>query len=209
MDFPYQIGLLQVVLGLVIFAAIALLVQCMRRSQVTDSAFLLVVVAACSLVLVASLSIQAYAGLSKDVKVAHVKASQIANTSVPTLSVEVALYDEQGRVTSDKAYLVLGNEWELQANIIKFAPIFNMIGLHSSYKLTRLEGRYDNPNLEANGKHTVITLNGGDDGFFTSAHNAESFLAPFIDATYGNAVFNGTGSFDVYCSQTGLYAKGV
>lgn len=209
MDFPYQIGPLQIVLGIVIFLAIAALVQCIRRFQIMDSAFLLVVAVVCALVLFASISIQAYAALNNDVKVAHVKASQVANTAAPTLSVEIALYDKQGHVTSDKAYVVLGNEWELQANIIKFAPVFNLIGLHSSYKLTRLEGRYDNPNLEASGKHTVVALNGGDDGFFTSAHIAESFLAPFIDATYGNAVFSGTGSFDVYCSQTGLYAKGV
>lgn len=205
----FQIGPLQIILALVALAALAALVQTARRWQIVDSLFLLVVFAVCLITMYASVAIQSYGGLTNDIKVDHIRASAIANTSVPTLSVEVTTYDQQGHATSDKAYLVRGNEWELQANIIKFAPMFGMLGLHSGYKLTRLEGRYDSPALEANGKHTVAVLNGGDDGFFTTAHSLEGFIAPFIDATYGNAVFDGPGSFDVYLSQSGLWAKGV
>lgn len=205
----FQVGPLQIILALVALAALSASVRTVRRWQIVDSLFLLGVFALALTTLYASVAIQSYGGLTNDIKVAHIRASAVANTSVSTLSVEVTIYDQQGRTTSDKAYLVQGNEWELQANIIKFAPMFGMLGLHSGYKLTRLEGRYDSPALESSGKHTVAVLNGGDDGFFMTAHSIESFIAPFIDATYGNAVFDGPGSFDVYLSQSGLWAKGA
>jgi hypothetical protein len=73
---------------------------------------------------------------------------------------------QHGPQVSDKTYLVTGDEWMLEGDIIKFPTWLNIVGLHSGYKLTRLEGRYNDPNLELRGKRTVITLNGGDDNFF-------------------------------------------
>ncbi len=83
----------------------------------------------------------------------------------------------------------------------------NIVGLHSGYKLTRLEGRYDDPKLESNSKHVVVTLNGGDDNFFKTMQE-QAWVSPVIQAAYGNAVFlmpDGK-TYDVFVSQTGLYA---
>lgn len=152
--------------------------------------------------------VQAYLGLTGDIKVAQIRASNVQN--IPNLmTVELVLYDQNGHQTSDKTYGVMGNEWMLQGDIVKFPTWLNVLGLHTGYKLTRLEGRYDDPNLERHAEHTVVELNGGDDGFFKTVHGQSGgWLSNFVDASYGNAVFvQADGTYDVFVSQTGLFAK--
>lgn len=159
------------------------------------------------LLLWATFLVQTYLGLTGDIKVAQVRATSIANLP-HTMSVELILYDRDGHKTSDNTYGVMGDNWELQGDIVKFPTFLNILGLHTSYKLTRLEGRYDNPDLERNNKHTVIELNGGDDNFFKTAQT-QTWLAPVVEAAYGNAVFlpaDGR-TYTVLVSQTGLFAE--
>ncbi len=153
----------------------------------------------------ATFLVQSYLGVTGEIKVAHVRASAITN--IPhVMSVELVLYDQDGHEISDNTYGVMGDEWMLQGDIVKFPTWLNIVGLHSGYKLTRLEGRFDDPNLERNSKHTVIELNGGDDNFFKTAYT-QRWLSPFVDASYGNAVFQASGSFDVFATQDALIAK--
>ena len=158
----------------------------------------------------ATFLVQSYLGLTGDIKVAVVRATRIVNTVgnlPPLMSVELILYDKDGHQISDNTYGVMGNEWELQGDIIKFPSWMNVVGLHSGYKLTRLEGRYDKVDLERNNKHTVIELNGGDDNFFKTAQT-QTWLSPFVEASYGNAVIlpSDGKTYEVLVSQTGLYA---
>ncbi|WP_052888808.1 hypothetical protein [Thermogemmatispora carboxidivorans] len=151
---------------------------------------------------------QTYIGLTGDIKVAQVRAHPVANMP-HTMNVELILYGQDGSQLSDNFYIVAGDEWMLQGDIIKYPSWLNVLGLHSGYKLTRLEGRFDDPNLEANAKHTVVVLNGGDDNFFQTMRTQRGgWLSNFVEASYGNAVFNpADGSYDVFVSQTGLWAK--
>ncbi len=152
--------------------------------------------------------VQTYLGLTGDIHVARVRATSFTNLP-HIMSVEVMLFDKDGHQASDNTYEVMGDEWELQGDIVKFPTWLNILGLHSGYKLTRLEGRYDDPNLERNNKHSVIVLNGGDDTFFKTAQT-QTWLAPLVEATYGNAVIlPANGTYDVLVSQTGLFAEPV
>ncbi len=152
--------------------------------------------------------VQTYLGLTGDIHVARVRATSFTNLP-HIMSVEVMLFDKDGHQASDNTYGVMGDEWELQGDIVKFPTWLNILGLHSGYKLTRLEGRYDDPNLERNNKHSVIVLNGGDDTFFKTAQT-QTWLAPLVEATYGNAVIlPANGTYDVLVSQTGLFAEPV
>jgi hypothetical protein len=150
--------------------------------------------------------VQSYLGLTGEIKVAHIRATSIANVA-HQMSVEVMLYDGNGHVTSDNTYLIKGDEWMVQGDIIKFPAWLNIVGLHAGYKLTRLEGRYDDINLENTAPHTAVALNGGDDGFFRTTYTHKQWFAPFVDAAYGNAVFQAPGSFDVYATQDALIAR--
>lgn len=154
--------------------------------------------------------IQSYLGLTGDIEVAQVRANTVTNpveSSVPMMSVELKLYDQNGNQISDQIYLVLGNEWMVQGDIIKFPGWLNVVGLHSGYKLTRMEGRFDSPDLERTHRHTVVVLNGGDDGFFQRTQGA-NWYSGFVQAQYGNAVFQQAdgATYTVFVSQTGLYA---
>jgi hypothetical protein len=155
----------------------------------------------------ATFLVQSYLGLTSDIKVAQVHASTVTNLP-HMMSVELTLYDNNGKTTSDNTYFVQGDRWMVQGDIIKFPSWLNILGLHSGYKLTRLEGQYDDPNDESTMKHTVVTLNGGDGTFFKTVYQ-QAWSSPFVDAAYGNAVIIPADghSYNVLVSQTGLYAK--
>src|SRR5581483_2063603 len=109
--------------------------------------------------------LQTYLGLSSEILVARVRATSLAN--VPNyMSVELTLYNQHGDITHHEVDGVCGNEWELQGDIVRFPDWANILGLHTGYKLTRLEGRHDDPDQERTWYHTVLELNGGDDNFF-------------------------------------------
>src|SRR5438045_5463712 len=63
--------------------------------------------------------VQSYLGLTGNIKVAHVRAAAITN--VPhEMSVELTLYDSNGHPTSDNTYLLHGDAWMVQGDIVKF-----------------------------------------------------------------------------------------
>lgn len=166
---------------------------------------ILLLVLAASL-LWATFLVESYLGLTGEIKVAHVRATAIANVA-HQMSVEVILYDKDGHASAANTYLIQGDEWMLQGDIVKFPAWLNIIGLHAGYKLTRLEGRFDDPNLERNNTHSVIELNGGDDNFFKTTYAQKQWFSWFVDASYGSAVFQAPGTFDVFATQDALIAR--
>jgi hypothetical protein len=150
--------------------------------------------------------VQSYLGLTGEIKVAQVRATKLAN--VPhELSVELILYDDNGKVASDNTYLVLGDEWMVQGDIVKFPTWANILGLHSGYKLTRFEGRYDSITMERTAQRFAIELNGGDDGFFQAVNTNPTWYGWLAEASYGNAVFQGVGNYNVFATQDALIAR--
>lgn len=150
--------------------------------------------------------VQTYLGLTGDIKVAQIRAT---STNLPhVMSVEVILYDQNGNTTSDKTYIVQGDEWMLQGDIIKFPSWLNILGLHSGFKLTRLEGRYDDVNMERNSPHTVIELNGGDDNFFKTVQE-QAWTSPFVDSAYGSSTFLAPDGkpYNIFVSQDALHPE--
>ncbi len=154
-----------------------------------------------------ALLLQSYLGLTENIKVAHVTATPVSNVS-NYMVVDLTLYDDQGNKVSENTYGVCGNEWMLQADVVRLPSWINILGIHSGYKLTRLEGRYDDPNLERNAQHTVVVLNGGDDNFFTATRPG-GWLSWFAQAKYGSSTFDGLGSYDVFISQDALNTQQI
>lgn len=150
--------------------------------------------------------IQTYLGLTGEIKVAQIRATALTNAP-HEMRVELILYDDNGHTASDNTYRVTGDEWMLQGDIVKFPTWANVIGLHSGYKLTRFEGRYDDINMERSSPHFAIALNGGDDNFFKTAYTQRSWFSWFAEASYGNAVFQGPGTYNVFATQDALIAQ--
>ncbi|GAC1566828.1 MAG: hypothetical protein NVS3B14_10950 [Ktedonobacteraceae bacterium] len=148
--------------------------------------------------------VQTYLGLTGNIKVAQIRATKVSN--IPhVMSVELVLYDQNGKATSDNTYIVQGDEWMLQGDILKFPSWMNILGFHSGFKLTRLESRYDNPQTESMAHHTVIVLNGGDDNFFTTVQQ-QAWTSPFVDSAYGSsAILSPDGHvYNIFVSQDAL-----
>ncbi len=150
--------------------------------------------------------VQTYLGLTGEIKVAQVRATILTNAP-HEMSVELILYDDNGNVTSDNTYLVMGDEWMIQGDIVKFPAWANILGLHTGYKLTRFEGRYDSINMERTAQHFAIELNGGDDGFFQAVNTHPTWYGWLAEASYGNAVFQGAGNYTIFATQDALIAQ--
>lgn len=234
MEYPTQIGLPQILLFILFIGGLALLITALvglaggrrvvsyideegvrrykrRRRRIRPwhgTGGILLLLFACSILWLTSIT-QSYLGLTGEVKVARVHATAIKN--VPHLmSVELIQYDQQGQVKGDETYGVKGDQWMLQGNLLKFPSWLNLFGVHSGYKLTRLEGRYEDADLERTAERSVIELNGGDGDFFKSVYK-QAWSSPFVEAAYGTAVFlpaDGM-TYDIYASQSGLVARPV
>jgi hypothetical protein len=128
--------------------------------------------------------LQGYQNLTSKILVAHVHATQLQNAgSTPQMSVDITLYDQDGKKTSSNIYLIKGKELTVSGDIIQLKSWVNLLGIHSGYKVTLLEGRYTDSNRKT--QVDDITLNGGDDPIFEQAYNSggESF---FVTSAYKN-----------------------
>ncbi len=108
------------------------------------------------------------------------------------------------------SYMLRGDEWQIDARILKWRGVGNLLGLDASYRLERLSGRYQNVAREQSETRTVYGLNenlGLD--VWVLAQRAERWL-PLADATYGSATYlpmaDGA-EYYVTVSQTGLVAR--
>jgi hypothetical protein len=150
--------------------------------------------------------VQSYLGLTGEIKVAQIRAATFANAP-HQMTVELILYDDNGNIASDNHYLMQGDEWMVQGDIVKFPTWANILGLHTGYKLTRFEGRYDSIAMERSAPHFAMELNGGDDGFFQAVNTHPTWYGWLAEASYGNAVFQGAGNYNVFATQDALIAR--
>jgi len=210
-NIPIVISWPQVILGVVCLIGLVLILSMLvalreRRFKWGRGVGGVLLVVVGGVLLWITLLMQSYLGLTGTIQVARVRA---VTTQVPhEMSVELILYDHAGHPSADNTYIVRGDEWMLQGDIVMFPTWLNVLGLHSGYKLTRLEGRYNDASLERSAGHTVIVLNGGDGAFF-SAVQGQAWVSPIVTAAYGNAVFlqaDGK-TYNVFVSQTGLFAE--
>jgi hypothetical protein len=151
---------------------------------------------------------QSYASINTGLKVARVCAYSTA-AALPVMYVHLSLYGNDGNVTLDHAYQVHGNQVRLQGDIIKYLSAFNA-PLPSFYKLTRLEGYYNDPKIEQNYAPPPIILNGGDDNYYKTVHGLPS-VTPVVAAIYDKP-FNLKGdgyTYDIFVSTDGLFATKV
>ena len=119
----------------------------------------------------------------------------------------VTLTDEAGRVTTAE---LRGDDWQLDARVLKWKGYATVLGLDPMYRLERLEGRYRDAAQERRETHSVVEF-ASDPGLdlwsFTQGHAA---WIPWVDAGYGSATYlpmaDGA-QYVVSLSPTGLLAR--
>lgn len=108
---------------------------------------------------------------------------------------------------------ILGDALYVDARILKWKPIVNILGLQTGYELDRVGGRYNAIPDERHRPHTVFPL--GQDhmvNVFGFVHRHPRFLAPLVDATYGSGTFISVArpaKYEVRVSTTGLLIRPV
>jgi hypothetical protein len=108
---------------------------------------------------------------------------------------------------------ILGDALYVDARILKWKPIVNILGLQTAYELDRVGGRYNAVPDERHRPHTVFPL--GQDhmvNVFGFVHRHPTVLAPLVDATYGSGTFITVARparYEVRVSTTGLLIRAV
>lgn len=107
---------------------------------------------------------------------------------------------------------VNGDEWQMDARILKWRGWANLLGLNAQYRLERFSGRYRDIEQERSAPRSVYALadNPGVD-IWTLAANGSRWV-PFVDAVYGSATYlpmaNGA-RYQVTLTQSGLLARPI
>ncbi len=107
-------------------------------------------------------------------------------------------------------FVLAGDEWQLDARVLKWRGWANVLGLDARYRLERMSGRYRDLEQERHAAHTVFSLsdNPGLD-LWTFAIEHPGWL-PFVDAVYGSATYLPMADgarFRVSVAQSGLLAR--
>jgi len=111
---------------------------------------------------------------------------------------------------SEKTFSVAGDQLYVDAHILKWKPIANIFGLHTSYELDRVAGRYTSLSDETTKARTVYSLSKESPLDMFALRKRFAFLNPLLDAEYGSATFinsNSPEEFRVMVSTTGLLIR--
>lgn len=111
---------------------------------------------------------------------------------------------------SEAEYTLKGDELYVDAHILKWKPIANILGLHTAYELDRVAGRYINLEDEQTKPRTVHSLAKDKIANMFDLRRKYEFLSPLLDAEYGSASFvnvKKTKRLNILVSTTGLLIR--
>lgn len=140
----------------------------------------------------------------------------VAEKTVATISFEelepqrynAVLADSEGAETR---YELAGDQWQLDARIIKWPNWMAAWGIKPGYRLDRVSGRYYSLEKERNAERTVYALNESRFGIDVWATiNEYGRALNWVDAVYGSATFVPMADgalYEVRLSNTGLLAR--
>ena len=130
------------------------------------------------------------------------------------------LQESQGRYVatlrlpsgSARYFELTGDEWQIDARVIKWRTAAALLGFDTVYRLERLQGRYRDVEQERTAPRSVYALSdpGWLDLWDLVRRNAS--WVPGVDAMYGSATYlplaDGA-AYEVMVSQTGLLARPI
>jgi hypothetical protein len=181
-------------------------VRRMRRLQLArGSLFFLsggmVILAAVGAALVA-MNLYTYARLTHEQEAARVSIRQLGERRY-VVSVEP-------NNAPRRHFELRGDEWQIDARVLKWRPLGNLLGFDTLYRLERLSGRYGDITAERAGPRTAYALS-EDPGldFWTALRRYHEYV-PLADALYGSAAYVPMAEgaeYTVSVSTTGLVVR--
>jgi hypothetical protein len=110
----------------------------------------------------------------------------------------------------EATYRLAGDELYVDAHILKWKPIANLLGLHTAYELDRVAGRYVRTEDEQTKPRTVFSLSSQKPMDMFYLRQRYWALKPLLDAEYGSATFvtaERSVEAEVRVSTTGLLIR--
>ncbi len=113
---------------------------------------------------------------------------------------------------SNATFILAGDELYVDAHILKWKPVANLIGIHTLYELDRVAGRYTDLGDEQTGMRTVYSLAQDKPLNLFNLRRQYQVLKPLVDAQYGSATFimaEARQQYELRVSTTGLLIRRV
>lgn len=159
------------------------------------------------MILFAGFFFRAYQTFTREAPVASVliEPHTLPSTAQVTL---VQFGPERQEVT--RRFVVSGDQWVVEGDILKWPNWMNFIGLHTRYRLTRLRGRYIQTEDEKKMPKTIYPLVENEDHPLWGYLYRQGHRLPFVSTVYGNAVFQSADKdnrFLIYVSTSGFIAR--
>lgn len=111
-----------------------------------------------------------------------------------------------------RAFVVNGDELYVDAHILKWRPLVNLLGLHTEYELDRVAGRYTRLEDERDAPRTVYAVGREKPFDFFHVARAIPLFRPLVDAEYGSASFvpaTDGATFELRVSTGGLLFRRI
>jgi hypothetical protein len=117
---------------------------------------------------------------------------------------------EDSQIT--RQFLIKGDQWVLEGDILKWDDWLNFMGLHTRYRLTRIRGRYLRTADEMKEQPTIYSLVENEN------HPLWRYLydygpeLPMVSTVYGNAVFQTSGKekrFKIFVGLSGFVVREI
>lgn len=199
-----------IVVAVVALLGLALLVsgwrRLVRRRLLAGSArglTGLVLLAVAALGALAALNLYTYHRLTREAPVCELRLRAVSPQNY-----RVELVPADG--TAPRVFDVRGDEWQIDARILKWRAFATWIGFDTLYRLERLSGRYRDLEKERTEPRTVYLLS-DDRGLdvWSLARRYAGWL-PVVDAVYGSSTYLPLADgarYSVTVSPTGLVAR--
>ena len=200
MDLLVLLSLISAALALVCFIAG---VAALRKRRLLGSAFGFVLgllfLTSGALFVTISISTQGYRALTREETAAIIETRPTAPQRF-----EATVTFADGR---RQTFLVWGDQIYVDAHILKWKPLVNVLGLHTAYELDRIGGRFIDLEQERTSERTLFSLKQAKPLDMFSLRQSYTVLSPLLDAEYGSATYIGVdepATFEIRVSTTGL-----
>jgi uncharacterized membrane protein len=109
-----------------------------------------------------------------------------------------------------RSYPIKGDQWAIGGDILKWKDIVNFLGLHTMYRLDRVEGRYKLAEDAQTKQVSAYPLGQEQRGRYWSFLYKFGHKLPFVTAVYGNTVYMDPvfgEKFEIYVTTSGFMAQ--
>jgi hypothetical protein len=133
----------------------------------------------------------------------------------PSALTKLLVRDSEGssekEVENSEEYYIHGDRFVIEAEVINFGNLSNLLGFKTIYKVTRIKGDYSDTQTAQNGRKSIYDVNGGIDPVWETLEYNQEILQPFVDGVYGSAVTQGArrqeSKWEIYMTEDGLIMK--